>query len=173
VTISIRRLGADDLAAYKALRLRALDAAPEAFGTAYEEGLRQSDAVFVGILERLAVFGAFGLDGVLGGMTAFSRREGIKARHIGDIVSVYVDPSLRGTGTSLRLMEAAIAHARHHVIQLELGVGTFNTPAIRLYEKAGFRIFGTEPRALFVNGRYIDEHLMVRFLDKAPGVEND
>ena len=29
--------------------------------------------------------------------------------------------------------------------------------------------YGTDPRCLYVNGRYIDEHMMVRFLDKAPG----
>ena len=53
------------------------------------------------------------------------------------------------------------------------GVAVGNTPAIRLYQKAGFEIYGTEPRALFVNGRYIDEHMMVRFLDKAPGKQTD
>ena len=47
--------------------------------------------------------------------------------------------------------------------------GSKNEPAIRLYQKLGFETYGTEPRYLFGNGRYIDEHLMVRFLDKAPG----
>ncbi|MFD2647845.1 GNAT family N-acetyltransferase [Devosia albogilva] len=169
MTYSIRRLGPQDLGAYRALRLEALEAAPEAFGTAHEEAARQSDAYFRSLLERLAVFGAFDAEGTLAGMVAFARREGVKARHVGDIISVYVGPSLRGTGASLALIEAAVDHARHHVIQLELGVGTYNTAAIRLYEKAGFRTYGTEPRALFVNGRFIDEHQMVRFLDKAPG----
>lgn len=169
MTYSIRRLGPRDLGAYKALRLEALKAAPEAFGTAYEEAAHQSEAYFRGALERLAVFGAFDADDALAGMVAFARRLGLKAQHVGDIISVYVGPSLRGTGASLALIEMAVDHARHHVIQLELGVGTYNAAAIRLYEKAGFRIYGTEPRALYVNGRFIDEHQMVRFLDKAPG----
>src|SRR5690606_27266746 len=98
VTYSIRRLGPEDVGAYRALRLEALKAAPEAFGTAHEEAAHQSDAYFRNALQRLAVFGAFDAEGTLAGMVAFARREGLKARHVGDIISVYVGPSLRGTG---------------------------------------------------------------------------
>ena len=80
-----------------------------------------------------------------------------------------MQPALRGTGCALELIETAVDQARDEVLQLHLGVGAHNKPAIRLYEKAGFSIYGTEPRSLNVNGRYVDEHLMVRFLDKAPG----
>ena len=57
MTYSIRRLGPEDLGAYRALRLEALEAAPEAFGTAHEEAARQSDAYFRSLLERLAARG--------------------------------------------------------------------------------------------------------------------
>jgi RimJ/RimL family protein N-acetyltransferase len=77
---------------------------------------------------------------------------------------------MRGTGAALALMEAAVEHARGEVLQVHLMVGAHNEPATRLYEKAGFTRYGTDPRALYVNGRYIDEHMMVRFLDEAPGV---
>ena len=66
----------------------------------------------------------------------------------------------------LALMEAAVEHARTEVIQVHLMVGAHNAPAIRLYQKAGFTTYGTDPRCLYVNGRYIDEHMMVRFLDR-------
>ena len=83
-------------------------------------------------------------------------------------MQVYVKPALRGSGAALALLEAAVAHARPEVIQLHLMVGAHNAPAIRLYEKAGFQTYGTDPRCLLVNGRYIDEHMMVRFLDRDP-----
>ena len=59
-------------------------------------------------------------------------------------------------------------HARHHVLQVHLGVAADNLPALRLYRQAGFELYGTDPRFMKVDGRYIDEHLMVRFLDRDP-----
>ena len=38
---------------------------------------------------------------------------------------------------------------------------TTNAPAVALYEHLGFKRYGTEPRSLLVNGRYLDEYLMV------------
>jgi len=35
-----------------------------------------------------------------------------------------------------------------------------------LYESFGFKTYGTEPRTLFVNGQYINEHLMVLIVDQ-------
>ena len=100
---------------------------------------------------------------------AYGRDEGERETHRGWLFQVYTKPSLRGSGASLAMIEAAVAHARTEVIQLHLMVGAHNTPAIRLYQKAGFAIYGTDPRCLYVNGRYIDEHMMVRMLDAAPG----
>jgi RimJ/RimL family protein N-acetyltransferase len=47
------------------------------------------------------------------------------------------------------------------VQQVHLSVTTGNAPAVALYEHLGFTHYGTEPRSLLVNGRYLDEHLMV------------
>ena len=170
MTYTIRRLSADDLAGFRAIRLDALKDSPEAFGSSYEETRAQPDSYFAGFIDKLAVFGAFAGNGEQMGVVAFARRTGVKGQHAGDMISMYVRPEMRGTGCALRLIETLLDHARGEVIQVHLGVGTYNAPAIRLYQKAGFEIYGTEPRALFVNGRYIDEHQMVRFLDKAPGV---
>jgi RimJ/RimL family protein N-acetyltransferase len=71
------------------------------------------------------------------------------------------------------LLEAVLDHAGTTVKQLHLGVASHNEPALRLYQKAGFVIYGTDPRFQFVNGRYVDEHLMVRFFDEAPGKTED
>ena len=55
--------------------------------------------------------------------------------------------------------------ARTEVQQVHLAATATNAAAVALYESLGFERYGTEPRALYVNGRYLDEYLMVlRFL---------
>ncbi|MBJ3786602.1 GNAT family N-acetyltransferase [Devosia sediminis] len=169
MTYSIRRLGAEDLAAYRAIRHEALANHPEAFVATAEAFAQKGDDEIRQTLETLTVFGAILPDGRLGGINAFLRDGGAKERHRGWMIQVYVRPEHRGTGMSRALVEHLVDHARSQVIQIHLGVWSENEPAIRLYQKLGFQTYGTEPRYLFVNGRYIDEHLMVRFLDKAPG----
>jgi ribosomal protein S18 acetylase RimI-like enzyme len=164
VTIAIRRLVPDDLAGYKEIRLEALKTSPTAFGASYEGVSGRPDSYFLEAVNKLALFGAF--DGARQvGLVAFRRNEGMKDAHRGDLIQMYVRPEARGTGAAMSLVQTVIAHAATMVEQLHLSVTTDNAPAIRLYEKAGFTIYGTEPRALKVDGRYIDEHLMVRFLE--------
>jgi RimJ/RimL family protein N-acetyltransferase len=166
VQTSVRRLGGADVAAYRAIRLDALREAPEAFGSDYESASEQPDSYFADALGRLAVFGGFDGADRLVGLIAFARYDGAKYQHRGDMISVYVRPEARGTGLGMALIEALFEHARHHVLQVHCGVATDNARAIALYRRAGFAVYGTEPRSLFVNGRFIDEHLMVRFLDQ-------
>ena len=115
------------------------------------------------------VFAGAATDVQLAGLVVYYRDTGERETHRGWLLQVYLKPELRGTGAALAMIEAAVEHARSEVIQLHLMVGAHNAPAIRLYEKAGFTTYGTDPRCLYVNGRYIDEHMMVRFLDEAPG----
>ena len=48
--------------------------------------------------------------------------------------------------------------------QLMLCVNEVNATAERLYASQGFVRFGTEPRSMFVDGRFYDEHHMVKTL---------
>ena len=68
---------------------------------------------------------------------------------------------MRGTGVGRRLLDHVIAHARTQVQQVHLAVTAPNAAGIGLYESLGFVRYGTEPRALKVGDRYLDEHLMV------------
>jgi RimJ/RimL family protein N-acetyltransferase len=45
--------------------------------------------------------------------------------------------------------------------QVLLGVGAHNVAAIQTYQKFGFELYGTEPRALKVGSAYVDEQLMI------------
>jgi ribosomal protein S18 acetylase RimI-like enzyme len=77
---------------------------------------------------------------------------------------MYVRSAVRGTGLGERLIEAVVEHAASRVEQLQLGVASGNSAALRLYIKTGFSEYGREMKALKQDGRYIDEILMVRFL---------
>ncbi len=172
MSYSIRQLSVDDAMAYRAIRLEALINHPEAFLSSAEAFAQKSDKDIRETLKALTIFGAFLPDGSLGGINAFLGNEGHKDRHRGWMIQVYVKPEHRGSGMSAALVQHLLDYARDKVIQVHLGVWSENEPAIRLYKKLGFEIYGTEPRYLYVNGRYLDEHLMVRFLDKAP-IESD
>lgn len=170
---SIRRLSSADLMAYRAVRQEALVNHPEAYGSSAESFAALHDEEVRQMLDRMAVFGILAEDR-LGGIVAYGQTSGERERHRGWLYQVYVQPRLRGTGAATAMIEAALEHAKAGALQVHLGVSTRNHPAIRLYQRTGFEIYGTEPRALFVNGRYVDEHLMVRFFDKAPGkTENE
>jgi RimJ/RimL family protein N-acetyltransferase len=168
VSWSIRRLTRKDFDAYRAIRLEALTNHPEAYGSSAESFAARPAQELEDFLSVRALFGVQTEAGELAGIVLYDRDSGERESHRGWLLQVYVKPALRGTGCSLALLETAIAHASSEVLQLHLMVGTHNLPAIRLYEKAGFKIYGTDPRCLFVNGRYIDEHMMVRFLDREP-----
>ena len=166
MSFSIRRLTAEDIDAYRAIRLEALTVSPQSYGTAPESFAARSRESVAAQMEQMSFFGVVDAAGQLAGIVAYGRDEGERERHRGWLMQVYLQPRLRGTGAALAMLEAAIDHARTEVIQVHLMVGAHNAPAIRLYQKAGFTIYGTDPRCLLVNGRYIDEHMMVRFLDE-------
>ena len=165
---TIRRLTRQDVEAYRAIRLEALTNHPEAFATAAEDFARRSPAELESLLEQVVVLAATAPDDRLVGIMAYDRGAGREA-HRGWLIQVYVRPEMRGTGCAGALLDAIVEQAKTEVLQLHLSVESRNEPAIRLYKKAGFVLYGSDPRYQFVNGRYVDEHLMVRFFDKAPG----
>jgi ribosomal protein S18 acetylase RimI-like enzyme len=158
-----RRLREGDAADFRDIRLMGLREAPEAFGSTYEAESGRSVPDFATTLTRGHVGGVH-VDGALLGVAGFYVLDGTKTSHRGNIWGVYVRPESRGTGVGRALLEHLIAEAAIKVEQLHLSVVTENAAAIGLYERLGFRIYGTEPRSLLVDGRYYDEHLMVRML---------
>ncbi|NDE08422.1 MAG: GNAT family N-acetyltransferase, partial [Chloroflexi bacterium] len=74
-------------------------------------------------------------------------------------------PEARGTGAAPQLVASVLATAREWGLeQVQLSVVVGNTPAHRLYERAGFVIFGQERHALQLPDGPRDELLMVRWL---------
>ena len=93
----------------------------------YEEELKRPDVCFIYVMrtpeQPVAGFCAFWLV--------------IDQAHINNLAIL---PELRGRGLGTQLLEAVIAEAAHlGAVVLTLEVRESNTPAIRLYQKAGFK----------------------------------
>jgi ribosomal protein S18 acetylase RimI-like enzyme len=161
--LTVRRLSATDAADFRLIRLAALDNAPEMFGSTLETEAAWPVSDFAGRLETAIVFGAY-LDGRIVGMAGFRREPNQKTSHKGFLWGMYVAPVARGQGAGAALITLLLETAAPLVEQIRLSVVTSNTTAIALYERMGFRAYGTEPRALKSAAGYEDEVLMVRFM---------
>jgi ribosomal protein S18 acetylase RimI-like enzyme len=158
----IRRLDAADAPAYRAIRLEGLARHPQSFGAAAEDEAPQPLAWFAERLAGSHVFGA-GEDTLLG-VIGLRPQEAAKLRHKALIWGFYVRPEARGKRLGAALLAHAIAVARGMVDELRLSVAPDNAAALRLYEAAGFKPYGREPRALRIDGRDFDEVLMALHL---------
>lgn len=149
----VQRLVASDVESYRELMLHAYAAAPDAFTSTPEERSAEPDSFW---LARIAdprglslTFGAFH-DGRLVGavVAAFSAKP--KTSHKARLVGTFVRESCRGLGAGGELVRAALdaAKARPEVRVMTLTVTEGNEPAVRLYERHGFRQFGVEPMAI-------------------------
>lgn len=67
-----------------------------------------------------------------------------------------------GHGIGTVLMQAGLSEAKAMgVEQVELEVVTSNRRGLALYQRMGFKVFGTHPRAIkYADGSYSDEYLM-------------
>ena len=162
----VRKLTEEDGEALWVLRLRALTDNPEAFATTYEEtlasgrerlleGLRQEESFYVGAFEHGLI-----------GMVYFRREEGLKNRHKGRILSMYVQPESRVQGLGKVLLQEVTAQVKQlvGVEQLHLTVVTTNVAARSLYHSMGFEVYGTIQRALKMDEQYWNEVQMVLHL---------
>ena len=159
----IRPLHPSDLEAFAALRRQALLEAPLAF-VASPEG----DFAVSQFREEpdWIVFGAFVAEELVGN-AGLMRERHAKARHRVQLWGMYVAPSHRRGGLGRLLVDTCIAHALalDGVTQIALGVTDAAAEARRLYERAGFRAWGTQPDALRHGGTGVAEHHMLLRVD--------
>ncbi|HSH39393.1 MAG TPA: GNAT family protein, partial [Chthoniobacterales bacterium] len=156
-------LTADDAEEYAALRRESLLDSPMAFTSSPEDDRAASGE---GVRETLArgadsvIVGAFGPD--LVGSVGMCRDHHLKRGHKLHVWGVYVRPAQRGSGIAAALLEAAIRHARSipGIACLDLNVNSTAPAAKRVYERVGFRMWGTEPDALRYRGEITQEHHM-------------
>jgi ribosomal protein S18 acetylase RimI-like enzyme len=163
----IRILGPDDAEVYRALRLEALERDPKAFGRSATDYRREPLETIRSRFESpgATTLGAF-LEGELVGMATLVRQSGEKERHKANVFAVYVTERARRQGISRALLGGLLAHAREvsGLEQVLISVSVTQDAAQALYASLGFVVYGLEPRALKVDGEYVDEQHMVLML---------
>ena len=143
--VVVRRVRADDGAAYRAIRMRSLADAPLAFSTTLAQAeVRHAswwDERVVACAEgdNAALFvveTSEGMCGLIGGVRAEM------AGHV-TVTSMWVEPDARHLGLGRQLLDAVAGWARGQGARtLDLWVTDGYTPAIALYEAYGFVFTG-------------------------------
>jgi GNAT superfamily N-acetyltransferase len=162
VDVEIRRIRADEGERLRDVRLRALQDAPGAFSSTFEQSRHRPRAEWDDMAangssgEKRAMFIAEPADGrgpflgLAGGFSAESRPGSI------ELISMWVDPVTRGAGLGTRLVGAVAGWARAGgARQVELWVVEENDLAIALYRRCGFD--ATPDRQPYPNRPGLDE----------------
>jgi ribosomal protein S18 acetylase RimI-like enzyme len=149
---TIRPLEERDATEFADVRRQSLLESPLSFGASPATDVaRVADGVIGAFEDELLV----GIVGLLQG-----RHE--KSRHKVHLWGMYVLPAFRSRGIGAALLDAALQQARStsNVEWVQLGVTSAAPAARRLYERAGFALWGVEPDALRHDGEAVAEYHM-------------
>lgn len=136
-------------AEFRALRLRALAEAPQAFAQTYAVARGFPEAFWRGRLRDAAEgvnwLVCARLDGRLVGMVGAYRTDEDQRQGRATVVGTYVEPEVRQQGIAQRLLAALIDRLAgvEGVTVARLSVNQEQHGAVRLYLRAGFRIVDT------------------------------
>ncbi|KAK0758747.1 hypothetical protein N5P37_008230 [Trichoderma harzianum] len=162
--MEIRTLSADDWESWKAVRLRALANAPDAFGSGLNDWVNAPESQW---RSRLSIRNAIDLVAYrideTAGDRAVGMATGIPTGNGGaEIISMWVDPGFRGRGLASSLIGSIASWAvQSGFIELRLAVRPDNAIAQSVYQRNSF-IVSDEPGDEIPDGRR--EIIMVRNL---------
>lgn len=140
--MEIRRIAADEWGELRDLRLRALQDAPDAFGSTFEEESVRIDAQWMEWAAALAdggsSFGAVAVtDGTWVGMAVGAPHRDYPGE--AGLFAMWVAPDARRAGVGGELVERVVDWTRSQGLPvLRLLVTQTNDGAMRLYERCGF-----------------------------------
>lgn len=165
-----------DAPEYHRLRLQALQTDPQAFLSTWENESTKHDSDFAWELESYYHPPLFGYYGIFDQtekqekLIAFVQLGSsylVKQKHVAFIYNLYIDPNHRHQGVGQQLFDHIFQAIQQHDQQIErifLSCNALNKPAIRFYQKIGFKRCGIKPRSVKWNGVYDDEIEMVMVL---------
>ena len=131
----IEQLGLHEHERLKAVRLRALEQAPAAFGTKLADAVTWSTPTWSEQLEQMITFVAVRSTTDVGLVRCVLHPEADTA----SLISLWVAPEARGVGVAGQLIQRVLDCAHGHKVgRVVLDVVETNAPAIALYRKHGF-----------------------------------
>lgn len=138
---AVRRIEPSDWPAYRALRLRALQDAPDAFGSTFEAERALPDTFWTSRLRAVTDetdAPLFALDGQAPCGLVWCKRDA-QQRHVAHLFQMWIAPASRGRGAGGALLTAALDWAAGvGVERVRLGVTVGDSSAARLYAAHGF-----------------------------------
>lgn len=163
--MEIRRLRKGDAKFYKAIRLKSLRDAPDAFGSDYAAEKKQPLSWFQGRIEQNVIFGAFDKNNLYG-VVSFTLNKNPKTKHKASVWGMFVSAEKRGSGIARLLMKTLLefAEKKKEIELIQISAVTTNIVAKKLYQSLGFKSWGIEKRAFKNKNGYQDDEHMVKFL---------
>jgi len=175
VAVAVRRVRADEADELFRLRVRALTCDPDAFDQTVQDAVDKGP----GPLAEMIAASVAGRDlalvaddsGSLVGLVLVTHSRRPRSQHRARLWGMWVAPEARSLGVGGELVGGAVDWCRRRGIEMvDLWVVTDHVGAIRVYERAGFRVCGTARDGMRWQGRPQDEHQMTLHLPGADGV---
>lgn len=171
MAITITKLSIDDWSEYKALRLKALKEDPIAFTSSFEDSMDKLDDYWISHLNMkhhnsMMLFAKDEEADRLVGMVALIFNDKKRTKHVAELAGNYVDSDYRRRGIGSMMMEAIIHEAKENKLikKINLSVVATQEPAVKLYEKFGFKKIGTLTDNFYLDEKYYDLVLMENLL---------
>ena len=142
VVTTLQILNGDDWELWRGVRLRALAEDPDSFLSVLADwqGAGDNEVEWRSRLDDVAFNVVAMMEDVPVGQVSGHRPD---TSNSGEVISLWVDPSARGTGVGESLLAAVEQWARNQELaELTLSVRSHNVSAIRLYERSGYRDVG-------------------------------
>ncbi|UFJ39236.1 GNAT family N-acetyltransferase [Brevibacillus humidisoli] len=136
-----------------------LEEEPDSIATTREEAETIREMKEQGSMYTVAV-----LDGEVVGVAQLKRGQLNMNAHVADF-RIWVGPNYRGLGIGKQLMQYSIDWAEAHGLEkISLDVFSNNQLAVEMYKRYGFEVEGTRVRHFVIDGEYVDEIFMSKFL---------